>query len=124
MQRYLLIGMGAFLGANLRYIVQTWAAVRWGSSFPYGTLVANVTGSFILALFVTLATQRLAISPAWRLFFAVGFVGGYTTFSSFTVETLSLAQDANWLWSGLNVLANVLLGLTAAFLGVALARLL
>jgi CrcB protein len=124
MQNYLLIGAGAFLGANLRYIVQTWAAARWGSSFPYGTLMANVSGSFLLALFITLATQRLAISPAWRLFFAVGFVGGYTTFSSFTVETLSLAQGADWLGSGLNLLANLLLGLMAAFLGVALARML
>jgi CrcB protein len=124
MQRYLLIGIGAFLGANLRYIVQTWAASRWGSSFPYGTLIANVSGSFLLAFFITLATQRAAISPAWRLFFAIGFVGGYTTFSSFAVETLSLAQDGNWLWGSLNVAANLVLGLISALAGVILARLL
>lgn len=123
MQNYLLIGVGAFLGANLRYAVQTWAAGRFGASFPYGTLIANVSGSFLLGLFVTLATQRAAISPAWRLFFAVGFVGGYTTFSSFTVETLGLAQGGNWLWGAFNVLSSVLLGLTAAFLGAVVARL-
>jgi CrcB protein len=123
-QKYLLIGLGGFIGANLRYLVQGWAAERWGSTFPYGTLVANLTGSFILAFFITLATQRFAIPPEWRLFFAVGFLGGYTTFSSFTVETVSLTQTGGWLLGGLNLLGNVVLGLICAFLGVGLARLL
>ena len=123
MQKYLLIGLGGFIGANLRYLVQGWAAQRWGSDFPYGTLVANVTGSFILAFFITLATQRFAIAPEWRLFLAIGLVGGYTTFSSFTVETLNLAQAGDWLWSALTLFGNVLLGLASAFRGVVLARL-
>jgi CrcB protein len=118
-----LIGIGGFAGANLRYLVQGWAAERWGSSFPLGTLIANVTGSFILAFFITLATQRFAIAPEWRLLFAVGFVGGYTTFSSFAVETLALAQTSSWLWSAINITANMVLGLGSAFLGVILARL-
>ena len=123
MQKYLLIGIGGFVGANLRYFVQGWAAQRWGGDFPYGTLIANVTGSLILAFFITLATERLAISPAWRLFLAIGLLGGYTTFSSFAVETLNLAGTGSWLWSALNLCGNVLLGLAGAFLGMLLARL-
>jgi CrcB protein len=122
--KFLLIGTGGFLGANLRYGVQTWATGQWGSGFPYGTLLANVTGSFILAFFITLATQRAVISPALRLFFAVGFLGGYTTFSSFTVDTISLIQAGNWSGAGLNILGNVGLGFLGAFAGVVAARLL
>jgi len=120
--RFLLIGLGGFLGANLRFLVQTWAAERFGSAFPYGTLVANVTGSFILALFITLITGRVLASPNLRLFVAVGVLGGYTTFSSLTVETLNLVQDGRWLLGGVNLFGNVLLGLSAAFAGVVLAR--
>jgi CrcB protein len=122
MGKFLLIGIGGFLGANLRYAVQTGAAGQWGSSFPYGTLVANITGSFILAFFITLATQRATVSPALRLFFAVGFLGGYTTFSSFTTETVNLLQDGTWLWGSLNLLGNLLLGFVGAFAGIVAAR--
>ncbi len=122
MGKFFLIGVGGFLGANLRYSVQTWAAGQWGSSFPYGTLLANITGSFILAFFITLATQRASVSPALRLFFAVGFLGGYTTFSSFTIETLNLLQEGSWLWGSLNLLGNLLFGLVGAFAGIVVAR--
>lgn len=120
--KYFLIGLGGFLGANLRYIVQGWAADRWGDSFPYGTLLANITGSFILGFFVTLITQRIAVSPNWRPFLAVGVLGGYTTFSSLTVETLSLLQTDRWLSGGVNLFGNVILGLLAALSGILLAR--
>ncbi len=85
--KYLILGLGGFIGVNLRYLLQTWAAGRWGPDFPYGTLLINVVGSFLLAVFVTLATTRLIVSPNLRLFVAVGLLGGFTTFSSFTVET-------------------------------------
>ena len=120
--KYLLIGLGGFLGANFRYLVQGWAAERWGSSFPYGTLIANATGSFVLGFFITLITQRIIASPNWRLFLAVGVLGGYTTFSSLTVETLTLVQAGRWLPGALNLFGNVLLGLIAAFIGIVLAR--
>ncbi len=74
-----------------------WAPHRRGSGFPYGTLIANVSGSFILAFFITLATQRFSVAPEWRLLIAIGFVGGYTTFSSFSVESIGLAQAGSWL---------------------------
>jgi fluoride exporter len=116
------IGAGAFLGANLRYLLQTWTANRWGADFPYGTLIINVTGSLILGFFITLVTQRVAVSPEWRLFVAVGLLGGFTTFSSFSVETLYLLQSGRWLPAALYMAGNVCLGLLAAYLGVILAR--
>jgi fluoride exporter len=116
------IGVGAFLGANLRYFLQTWTANRWGPDFPYGTLIINVSGSFILGFFITLVTQRVAVSPEWRAFVAVGLLGGFTTFSSFSVETLNLLQTGRWLLAMLYLAGNVCLGLVGAYLGVILAR--
>ena len=122
MTKFLLIGLGGFVGANLRYLVQQWAAVRWGANFPYGTLIANVTGSFILGLFLTLVTERISVSPNWRYLIAVGVLGGYTTFSSFTYEALNLAETGRWLPAFLYTVGNVALGLAFALLGIALAR--
>jgi len=116
------IGVGAFLGANLRYLLQTWATNRWGPGFLYGTLVINVSGSLALGFFITLATQRMAVSPEWRAFVTVGLLGGFTTFSSFSVETLNLMQTGRWLPAALYVAGNVCLGVLGAYLGVILAR--
>lgn len=121
--QYLWIGLGGFLGANARYLVQQWAAQHWGADFPYGTMLANVSGSFIIALFMTLATGRLPISPELRLFVAVGFLGGFTTFSSFSLETWQLIEQSNWLAAISYFLGNTVLGLTGAILGVFLGRL-
>ena len=122
MSRLLWIGMGGFVGANLRYLVQGWAAERWGSHFPFGTLLANVSGAFVLAFFLTLVTERVALAPHWRLFLAVGMLGGYTTFSSLAFETLTLTGAGFWLHGVANVVGSLLLGLLAALLGSALAR--
>lgn len=122
MDKFLLIGVGGFVGANLRYLTQQWAASAWGPGFPYGTLIANVLGSFIIGLFLTLATEFLDLSPNWRYLIATGILGGYTTFSSFAYETLALAESGRYGFAALNLFGNVLLGLTAALLGIALAR--
>lgn len=119
---YLMIGAGAFIGANLRYLVQTWSAARFGPDWPAGTLLVNVTGSFALAFFVTLATTRLIVSPNTRLFVTVGLLGGYTTFSSYMVETLNLMQTGRWLPTLFYFLGNIVLGLMAAILGIIAAR--
>jgi fluoride exporter len=124
MDKFLLIGIGGFVGANLRYLTQQSAAAVWGPDFPYGTLIANVVGSFILGLFLALATERLDLSPNWRYLIATGVLGGYTTFSSFAYETLNLAESGRYGFAALNLFGNVLLGLAAALLGIALARLL
>lgn len=100
--KYLWIGLGGFLGANARFLVQQWAAARWGADFPYGTMIANVSGSFIIALFLTLITERFLVSPEFRLFVAVGFLGGFTTFSSFSFETFTLLRGSGWWAASLN----------------------
>lgn len=121
--RYLVVGLGGFLGANARYVLGSWVGQKWGTAFPYGTFVINVTGCFILGLFQTLALH-FAWSDSWRLLIAVGFVGAYTTFSTFEYETLQLAADGVWPRVMGNILGSVLLGFLAAYVGVVMARLL
>ena len=122
-QKYLVVGLGGFIGANARYILGTWVGKQWGTAFPYGTFVINVTGCFILGLFATLAL-RFAWNDNWRLLIAIGFVGAYTTFSTFEYETLQLVADGSWPRALLNILASVILGFGAAYIGVVAARLL
>jgi CrcB protein len=123
MLQYLWIGLGGFIGANTRYLLQQWTANLWGADFPYGTLFINVSGSFIIGLFLTLATGRLALPSEVRLFMAVGFLGGYTTFSSFSYETLRLLEQGQWWSATLYFFGNIGLGMLGVFLGVVLARL-
>lgn len=123
LQRGLWIAAGAVLGANARYWLGLWAAARLGVGMPYGTLLANVTGCLALGFVATLATGRIGLSQEARLFLSVGFLGSYTTFSSYAVETLSLTQGSGWPRALVNVLANNLLGVLAAWAGAALARL-
>lgn len=120
---YLLVGLGGFLGANARYLVANWIGRRYGMSLPYGTLIINVSGSFVIGLFVVLVTERFIVHPHWRLFFAVGFLGAYTTFSTFSFESLALMKNGFWLLSLLNIVGSVVLGLMATLSGVMLARL-
>jgi len=122
METFLLISLGAIVGANLRYWIGVWAAGRFGASFPYGNLIINLTGSFILGFFMTLAVERLLLDPRWRILFAVGFLGSYTTFSSYTFESLSLILDNQWLLGLLNLFGSAFLGGLAVFLGIILAR--
>lgn len=122
--KYLVIGLGGFIGANARYIVGGWVQQQWGSSFPYGTFFINITGSFILGLFATLAL-RFSWSEFLRLWVAIGFVGAYTTFSTFEYETLRLVMEGRqYIAAALNVLGSVMVGFFAAYLGVVTARLL
>ncbi len=121
--KYLVVGLGGFIGANARYIVGGWVAQRWGTDFPYGTFIINVTGCFLLGLFATL-TLQYAWSDTWRLLIAVGFVGAYTTFSTFEYETFQLVANGSMVRAGANILGSVVAGFFAAYLGVIVARLL
>ena len=113
-----LVGAGGFVGANARFIVATYFAKRFGTSFPYGTLFINVTGSFILGLFLALAAHAVITDEALRWLIAVGFCGGYTTFSTFTFETLTLIREKRPFQAIFgNVLVSYVLGLAAALLG-------
>ena len=85
MLQYLWIGLGGFLGANARYLLQQWTAQQWGPEFPYGTLLANVSGSFVIAFFLTLVTGRLTVTPEVRLFITVGFLGDFGFFLTLVI---------------------------------------
>lgn len=121
MNRYLLISLGAILGANARYLVGVWAADRLGPNFPFGTLLVNVSGSFVLGFLIAALEGRLPLPSDLRFLLGVGFLGAFTTFSSFTVETLLLVREGA-LGAGIaNLFANNLAGLAAALLGFGLA---
>ncbi len=111
------------LGANLRYIVSLWAADHIGTDFPYGTFIINVSGSFLIGLLLGAASSKIAIDPLWRLFFVTGFLGGYTTFSSYAWEALSLAEQSAWLRAGVYVIGSNVLGLFGVWVGALLSRL-
>ena len=121
--KVLAIALGAALGANLRYGVSLWAAKRWGVEFPFGTFLINVSGSFCIGLILTLGTTRLVLTEETRLFLVTGFLGGYTTFSTFSIEAVNLAISgrigAALAYSG----GSVVVGMAAAAAGIALASL-
>lgn len=120
--RYLAVGAGGFLGAIARYALGVWIEAVWRREFPLPTFTINVSGCFILGLFLTLASERLDIGPMWRLLVATGFVGAYTTFSTFEYETHRLTQTGGWGWALLNIVGSVVAGFLALRLGVFLAR--
>jgi fluoride exporter len=117
------VAVGAMLGANLRFVVGNWAAERFGADFPYGTFLINVTGALAIGIVLSFMGERVGISPLWRLFFATGFLGGYTTFSSYAWEALLLAQEGDWLPAAGYVLGSNVIGFAGVWLGATLARL-
>lgn len=123
---YLLIAGGSAIGGSLRYWLNGLISNAIGQTFPWGTLTINITGSFMIGLFASLTGPegRLLVPSEWRQFFMVGICGGYTTFSSFSLQTLTLAQDGEWLWAGLNIALSVVLCLLGVWLGHAGAMLL
>lgn len=122
METFLLISFGAVLGANLRYWLNIWVAQRFGTAFPYGTLLINVTGSFILGVFLTLLSERFVLDPRWRVLVAVGFLGSYTTFSTYTYESVNLILKGQ-VWLGLlDLFGSSILGGLAVVLGVLAGR--
>jgi fluoride exporter len=122
-QAFLWISLGAIAGANLRYFLSGLFA-RVTAEFPLGTLVINVSGSFLLGFFMAWTTERVLADPRWRLLIAVGFCGGYTTFSSYAFETMAYFEQGQWALFGANIVGNNLLSLAAVLGGIALARVL
>jgi len=120
--RYLVVGLGGFLGAIARYSVGVWIDTFWRRDFPLATFLVNVTGCFILGFFLTLAAERISITPMMRLLVATGFVGAYTTFSTFEYETQRLTTTGAFGWALVNVLTSVVAGYAAVQLGVAFGR--
>ncbi len=122
MANILLIGIGGFIGAVARYEIALWIGQRWGRSFPLGTFVINVSGSFLIGLLMTLMAERIIENPQWRLLLVVGFLGAYTTFSTFEYETGALLKDGEWMYASLNVIGSVMAGFIALKLGEVIAK--
>lgn len=110
------------MGANLRYFVNRLAFHYFSTEFPYGTLIVNITGSFILGLFLAWTFDRVELDPRWRYFVAVGFCGAYTTFSTYSYETIVLIEENDYAFAAMNIIGNNLLSLMAVIAGVMLAR--
>jgi len=121
MKEAMWVGLGGFVGANARYWLGGWIMARLGSAFPYGTFVINITGSFILGMIMGVLEGHV-LSPAVRLALAIGFVGAYTTFSTWTYETLRLIENGSLLMATINVVGSMLVGLLAAVSGLATGR--
>lgn len=121
---FLAISAGAIVGANLRYWMSRSAVRLLGPVFPYGTLTINVLGSFVLGFFLVWTSERVLVDPRWRLLIAVGFCGGYTTFSSYAYETMAFFEQGQWTLMTANFLANNLLACVAVLAGMAVARVL
>lgn len=114
--------MGGFIGAIARFVLGSYIGNRMGSRFPYGTFVINISGSFLIGLILTVLTQRTDASPNWRYLIPIGFIGAYTTFSTFEYETLRTVQDGQLLIAFANVGLSVLVGFGAVWLGVVAGR--
>jgi fluoride exporter len=119
---YLVIALGGMLGANARYLVGLFVAERLGADFPYGTLLINVTGSLVIGFFLTLVTERLEVDPLWRLFFVTGFLGAYTTFSSYTYETATLLREGAFGAGLVYLVGSVVTGMVGVLAGIAVAE--
>jgi fluoride exporter len=122
MTKYLMVGIGGALGSILRFWVGGYVSNRLGVRFPYGTFLINCTGSFLIGFVVTLLAERTHWSPNWRYLIPIGFIGGYTTFSTFELETFRNFQDGEILIASLNVALSVVIGFASVWLGVIAGR--
>lgn len=123
MLSYIWVGLGGAIGSVARFWASGVIARHFGETFPWGTLIVNVTGSFIIGLFATATGPdgRWLVAPSMRQFFMLGICGGYTTFSSFSLQTLNLARDGEYFRAGTNTVLSVILCLVGVWLGHALA---
>ena len=122
LQKYLMIALGGGLGSIARFWVGSAVGGRMGVRFPYGTLVVNITACFIIGFSLTWFGERAEVSPAWRYLVAVGFIGGYSTFSTYEWETLSTLRSGAFALASLYALGSMALGLAATWCGAALAE--
>lgn len=118
--KFFVVGIGGFFGAGTRYFLGGWIAQRFGTVFPWGTIVINVTGSFLLGLIITLLNERYLGYTSLRLLIPIGFIGAYTTFSTFELEVFNLSTQGGFLLSLAYLLASVIAGFVAVWLGVRL----
>jgi fluoride exporter len=117
MNKFLLVAFGGAVGSVVRFWLGAYVSNRYGARFPYGTFVINVTASFLIGFILTLLAAKTSWSPNWRYLISVGFLGGYSTFSTFEWETFRVFQDGELLVAGLNVVLSVAVGFVAVWLG-------
>jgi len=122
MTKYLLVAFGGALGSMLRFWAGGYVSSRLGTRFPYGTFVINITASFLIGLIMTILAERAHWSPNWRYLIPIGFLGGYSTFSSFEYETFRVFQDGEFLIAGINIVFSVAVGFVSVWLGVITGR--
>ena len=120
----LVIAFGGALGALSRYGLGLWISSKWSQGFTLGTFIINITGAFLLGFLNILFVERLTVSPLWRLGIGIGFLGAYTTFSTFSYEVITLLEGGSLVTAGLYTLLSVIIGFSGAALGVGLARIL
>ncbi|MFW6372025.1 MAG: fluoride efflux transporter CrcB [Bacteroidota bacterium] len=119
----LLVGSGGFIGSVMRYLVQHYVEKGLSSTFPWGTMIANIAGSLIIGIIFALAEKGNLINAEWRMFLAVGFCGGFTTFSAFAYNNLTMIKENNFMSLLINVGGNLFLGIMAVYVGIVLVRL-
>jgi CrcB protein len=119
---YLYIGIGGFLGAITRYAVGGCIMSSGRFIFPMGTFIINATGSLLLGLLFGVSVKHLALDSSWRIFFGIGFLGAYTTFSTFSLETMRLIENGSFALALLNIFGSVLVSLLAVYIGLLLGR--
>jgi CrcB protein len=122
MTKYLLVAFGGALGSALRYWAGGYVSGRLGTRFPYGTLIINITASFLIGFVMTLLAERTHWSPNWRFLIPIGFIGGYSTFSTFEYESFRVFQDGEFLIAGINIVLSVAAGFFSVWLGVITGR--
>lgn len=123
MYKLLLVGIGGFLGSVTRYWISGVVMERSDSGFPLGTLIVNLTGSFLIGIFFAMTLERFSIGESSRILLAVGFLGAYTTFSTLMLESYTMMEAGELLLTGLNMAGSVILGFLAFYLGLILGRL-
>jgi CrcB protein len=122
MTKYLMVAMGGALGSVLRFWVGSYISNRFPSRFPTGTFAINCTASFLIGLIITVLSEKTGWSPNWRYLIPIGFIGGYSTFSTFEYETFRVFQEGELLIAGLNVALSIVVGFFSVWLGVITGR--
>jgi len=115
--KYFAVGVGGFVGSIARFWLAVYVGQRMGTRFPYGTFLINVSGSFLIGLVMTILTERTHLSPIYRYLIPIGFIGGYTTFSTFEYETLRATQEGQFTIGLINMVLSVLLGFLMVWTG-------
>lgn len=118
----LIIGLGGFAGTMARYLSQQLVYRYYPVTFPYGTLAVNLLGCFLIGIFFALSEKGSVLTPEWRMFLTTGFCGGFTTFSTFSYESVQLINDRQFVYLGVYATASVVAGIAATFLGIWLTK--